>query len=230
MSKKSCTPCPRFEADCYNWNDRYNLCCEQAKNKAADIIFIGDSITHFWDSKAIPNSHGGPVWDKYFSDKNVLNIGFGWDRTANVLWRLEHGHFAGQHPKLVVLNIGTNNFAKTENYPGDTPADVADGITAVLAALHKLSPETHIIVMAVFPRGNSNEELQIKVAELNQILGTVLAGRPGITFLNLTDKFMNPDGTQKKALFLDGCHLNHEGYEIWANALLPLIHKFADKV
>jgi len=87
----------------------------------------------------------------------VLNIGFGWDRTPNVLWRLENGHFANQHPKLIMLNIGTNNFSRTANYPGDTPEDVVDGIAAILATLHKYSPETHIVVMAVFPREKVNQ-------------------------------------------------------------------------
>jgi len=47
---------------------------------------------------------------------------------------------------------------------------------------------------------------------------------------DLTNQFMNADGTQKKALFRDGGHLNPEGYEIWAAALKPYIHKFVDAV
>jgi len=28
----------------------------------------------------------------------------------NVLWRIEHDELKGLNPKLIVLNIGTNNF------------------------------------------------------------------------------------------------------------------------
>jgi len=229
MAKTSCTPYPKFELDSYDWEDRFRLCCEQAKAKRADIVFIGDSITHFWDSAAIPNSHGGPVWDKLFSERNILNIGFGWDRTPNVLWRLAHGHFENQKPKVVVLNIGTNNFAKTENYPGDTPEDTADGVLAVIDKLQELSPESLIVSMAVFPRGSRGEELEEKVFKMNSIVTERLRGRRNILRLDLTDRFLNSDGTQKKELFRDGCHLTHEGYEIWGGALLPVFEKYAGK-
>lgn len=98
----------------------------QRKN-SYDIVFIGDSITHFWaDEDGV--THGVEVWREYYGRRRVLNLGFGFDRTQNVLWRLEHGELDGQCPKLVVLNIGTNQFSATPNYPCDTSADAAEGI------------------------------------------------------------------------------------------------------
>lgn len=220
MSKRSCTPVPRFEVDSYDWNERNRFCREQALRQHADVVFIGDSITHFWETK-----HGGPVWEKYFKGKNVMNLGFGWDRTPNVLWRLGHGHFAGQTPKLVVLNIGTNNLAGTEAYPGDLPEEAADGIEAVIDLLLHLSPNSHIISMAVFPRGEA--EFQDKVRELNRILEKRLAGRDSVTFLNLTAAFSKADGTRNEDCFRDGAHLTHAGYEVWADALRPYLLHFA---
>ncbi len=227
MNKPSCVPYPKFEQDCYDWEERYRLCCEQVKKRRAEILFYGDSITHFWDSAAGSHSHGGEVWDRLFSTRNVLNLGFGWDRTANVLWRLEHGHFEHQKPKVIVLNIGTNNLAKTENYPGDTPEDAADGILAVIDKLQELSPESRIVSMAVFPRGNRGEELEEKVVRMNSIVTERLRGRRNVLRLDLTDRFLNPDGTQKKELFRDGCHLTPAGYEVWGAALLPILDRYA---
>ena len=222
MPKTSCTPYPKFERDSYDWDERYRLCCEQAKARRADIVFIGDSITHFWDSAAKPVSHGGPVWDRLFSRRNVLNIGFGWDRTPNVLWRLRNGHFVNQKPRAVVLNIGTNNLTKTAHYPGDTSEDAADGILAVIDLLQELSPESRIVSMAVFPRGGRGEELERKVMQMNAIVTERLKGRRNILRLDLTDRFLNPDGSQRKELFRDGCHLTCAGYEIWGEALRPI--------
>ena len=219
--KRSCTPVPRFEVDSYDWNERHQFCQERAIREHADVIFIGDSITHFWEDK-----HGGPVWEKYFKGKSVMNIGYGWDRTPNVLWRLDHGEFANQSPKLLVLNIGTNNFAKTVAYPGDEPEDVADGICAVIAKIHELSPSTHILDMAVFPRIEPSH--CDKVPVLNRILKERLAGVDYVTFLDITASFMNPDGTRNNAYFRDGAHLTNEGYEVWADALRPYLKRFAD--
>jgi len=220
MPIRSCTPVPRFETDCYDWNERHHFCQKQARTKHADAIFIGDSITHFWASL-----HGGPIWERCFGNRNVLNIGFGWDRTPNVLWRLAHGHFDGQTPGLIVLNIGTNNFAVTEAYPGDTPEETADGIEAVIDDLQHRSPASHIVDMAVFPRGEA--EFQPKVTALNRILADRLAGRKNVTFLNLTDSFLLPDGTRNGIFFRDGAHLTLEGYEIWVNGLRPYLARYA---
>ena len=228
MAKLSCTPYPKFERDSYDWDERYRLCCEQAKARRADIVFIGDSITHFWDSAAIPNSHGGPVWDRLFSRRNVLNIGFGWDRTPNVLWRLEHGHFENQKPKVVVLNIGTNNLTGTANYPGDTPEDTADGILAVIDKLQELSPESLIVSMAVFPRSDGGPELAQKVTRTNTLVTEKLKGRRNVLRLDLRERFLNPDGSQNEALFRGGCHLSYAGYEVWGAALLPIFDRYID--
>ncbi len=199
-----------------------NVTCsvkKQAAEKHADVIFIGDSITHFWES-----THGGPVWEKYFKGKNVLNLGYGYDRTSNVLWRLDHGEFAGQTPKLVVLNIGTNNFAKTDAYPGDVPEDVADGIEEILKKLHSFSPDTHIVVMAVFPR--LWESHHDNINELNAILKKRLAGRNRISFLDLTADFYEKTGQRNEEYFRDDAHLTCSGYEVWMNGLRPYLAEF----
>lgn len=230
MTKCSCTPWPRFEQDSYDWDERFRLCCRQARDRRADLVLIGDSITHFWDSAATPVSHGGEVWDRLFSGRNVLNLGFGWDRTPNVLWRLKNGHFVNQKPRAVVLNIGTNNLTKTVHYPGDSPEDAADGILAVIDLLQELSPESRIVSMAVFPRGGRGEELERKVMQMNAIVTERLKGRRNILRLDLTDRFLNPDGSQRKEFFRDGCHLTCAGYEIWGEALRPILDSCAPRL
>ena len=41
-------------------------------------------------------------------------------------------------------------------------------------------------------------------------------------FLDISEKFLNEDGSQNLALYADaGCHPNNAGYQIWADALLP---------
>lgn len=226
MTLLSCTPHPRFEQDCYDWEARHRQCCELARSGRAEVVLIGDSITHFWDSAATPESHGGPVWDRLFAGRQVLNLGFGWDRTPNVLWRLTHGEFENQQPALVILNIGTNNLTATGNYPGDTPEEAAAGVLAVVELLRELTPASRIVVMAVFPRGDQGPELAAKVVELNTRVTRLLAGRPQLLRLDLSRQFLNPDGSQKAELFRDGCHLNCRGYEVWAAALRPILARY----
>ena len=56
------------------------------------IVMLGDSITHFWAGAPAANHVNGPeAWQHIFGSLPVLNMGFGWDRTQNVLWRLRQG-------------------------------------------------------------------------------------------------------------------------------------------
>ncbi|MBR2873403.1 MAG: hypothetical protein IKB99_07890 [Lentisphaeria bacterium] len=49
MPPRSCIPCEKIENDAYDWYARHEAKIAEAENKRADLIFIGDSITHFWN-------------------------------------------------------------------------------------------------------------------------------------------------------------------------------------
>ena len=222
---RSCIPCEKIENDSYDWYDRHNAKIEEAQKKRADLILIGDSITHFWNSE---NSvcYGGDVWNEFYADRSVINLGFGFDRTQNMLWRLEHGEMANQSPKVIVVNAGTNHFSYTENYDGDSPAVAFAGVKKVIETLRALAPEAHIIVMAVFPR--LPEDKQERINELNRLLeeyiSTASKNDSKLEFLDITEKFLHPDGSFNADLYADRqCHPNNAGYRIWANALEPRI-------
>ncbi len=76
---------------------------EISKKGEAQLVFLGDSITHGWEGK------GKAVWENHWAPLKAANFGIGGDRTEHVLWRLEHGNFDGLKPKAIVLMIGTNN-------------------------------------------------------------------------------------------------------------------------
>ena len=149
-----------------------------------EIVLIGDSITHFWAGPPISKQQNGPKsWADTFGEHRVLNLGFGWDRTQNVLWRLDHGEMDGVHPKVVILNIGSNNFSQTSNARGNTPAEVAEAISAILDRVHKKSPSSRIIVMGVLPRGfKPADSFRTKISALNELLAKQLSGKPHVCF------------------------------------------------
>jgi lysophospholipase L1-like esterase len=215
-------PVPRLEPDSYNWWTRHAAELGARVTAEPDVVLIGDSITHFWAGEPRANHVNGPqAWTATFGSRRVLNLGFGWDRTQNVLWRLDHGEFDGLRPKLVVLNIGTNNFAATENSRANTPEEVAAGIRAIREHLRQLSPATHVVVMGVLPRGHAPTDFfRAPIAALNAILARELAGDPSTTFLDIGLRFLDAQGRMAPALMPDGTHPSEDGYAIWGRALV----------
>jgi lysophospholipase L1-like esterase len=223
-------PVSRLEMDSYNWFDRHAAVLAIKDSINPEIVQIGNSITHFWgglptlrypDGKLrIPN--GPKSYTALFGKYRVLNMGFGWDRTQNVLWRLDHGELDGLHPKVVVVNIGTNNTSETENARLNTPAEIVEGISAICARIRAKVPATKIIIMAVFPREEEpNHPRRIMIQEINHQL-ELFAKNNQLTFLDIGSKMLQPDGHFLPGMMLDFTHPSEKGYEIWADALRPI--------
>lgn len=219
---RSCVPCEKIEEDCYDWYDRHRRKLEEVKTKCADIVFIGDSITHFWNDED-GEGNGLDVWQEFYSHRSVLNLGYGFDRTQNMLWRVQNGEMENQDPKLIVINAGTNQFSITQKYNGDSSEIAFEGVKLLIGTMRKRCPAAKIIVMAVFPR-LPEETTQKRIDGLNALLASHVAdlqkNGDNITFLDITKQMRNPDGSFNPDLYKDRCcHPNSAGYRIWAEAL-----------
>jgi lysophospholipase L1-like esterase len=198
----------------YDWKKRHELTSAAVKRAKPQILFIGDSITHFFggekfDSYAL---RGQKTWSEFYAPRNAGNLGFGWDKTENVLWRLQHGAVDGIAPKLVVVMIGTNNSGTCE------AADIAAGITAIVAELNQKLPQSKILLLGIFPRGEKPGPQREKLAAVNQLIAK-LDGTRNVTFLDIGAKFLTADGLITKDIMPDFLHPNEKGYRIWAEAI-----------
>jgi lysophospholipase L1-like esterase len=220
-------PVPKLENDFYDWYQRHEQVKELIKRQPADLVFIGDSITHmFGGLPPSPVHRGKDVWERYYGKRRAVNLGFGWDRTQNVLWRLEHGEFEGLTPKVVVLLIGTNNRTGTKNARENSPAEIAEGIEAICKRIHAQSAATRIVLLSVLPR--SPALFIAPLREINRRIVT-LESLGYVTFLDLWPVFADADGLPRKELMADTVHPNAHGYEVWAKALEPLLVKLLEE-
>lgn len=215
-------PVTWLERDSYNWNERHAQVLAEQKSIDPQIVMIGDSITHFWGGPPISRQQNGPkAWAATFGDHRVMNIGFGWDRTQNVLWRLDHGEMDGTHPKVVVINIGSNNLTGTRNARANTPAEIAEAIMTICDRVHKKSPESRIIVMGVLPRGfKPDDYYRTNITALNKLLAAQLTSKPLISFLDISEQIVARDAEMSRDLMPDGVHPSETGYAIWGKALV----------
>lgn len=203
-----------------NWVKRHEGFVELARQGGINVLFVGDSITDFWRN-AEPARGGKPIWDREFAPLGAANFGISGDRTQHVLWRLQNGELDGIKPKAVVLMIGTNNtgFERDNTTPRNTPAETIEGVRTIVSTLRTKLPQTKILLLAIFPRGEKPDHPQRKqVTEINAALSRLADGR-NIRFLDLGPQFLAADGTLPKDIMPDFLHPGSKGYEIWARGI-----------
>jgi lysophospholipase L1-like esterase len=213
-SEKNCVfvPCTQ-QRDPYNWKERHEQVLKLNKEKAPEIVLIGNSITHYWGGE--PTAHivrGQDSWDKLFKGKEVRNMGFGYDRIENALWRIYHGELDGYQAKKVILLMGTNNLGKNTN------DEIIDGINELVRAIRHRQPKAEIYVAGILPRSGQ----EVRVAALNELLQARLKSDEA-TYIDMSSEMIQPNGLIIKELFTDGLHPNKEGYQRMAKMLEKVI-------
>ena len=214
----STTPVPRDEG----WKKRVERDVATAKQGGWELVFIGDSITDFWQNR------GKAEWNKYFGQYKALNLGISADRTEHVLWRLDNGELDGYQPKLFVVMIGTNNNGHRKPEQERT-ADTVAGIKAILDKLGQKAPQSKVLLLAIFPRGATPQDgCRLRNEAVNAEIKK-FADNKRVIWMNINDKLLQPDGTLSKDIMPDLLHPNAKGYAIWAEAIAPVVKETLGK-
>lgn len=203
----------------YDWKIRHRALIDHAMSHPAQLVFIGDSITHRWG--APPHDETPPtgqeIWNQYYQDRQALNLGYGWDRIENMIWRVQHGELDHSDPKLVVVMAGTNNLEV------NTPEDIAQGVRQLCLEIHQRKPDAQILLLAVFPRGsNAYPE---NLLQLNRRLES-FGKESFIHFQDIGSVFLNAEGLLTRDIMPDLLHPGVEGYRRWAKAIEANVVRF----
>jgi beta-glucosidase len=197
-----------------------------ARGKAGPIglLFLGDSITGGW-------SRAPRIWDDTFGKYQPANFGVDGDTTQNLIWRIEHGELDGIHPKVTVLMIGTNNSGS------HSAAQITAACKKIVDLIRSKIPETKILLLGILPRGpwrekggtplpfaiiEANWRMAVSAAVNSQLAG--FADGRDVRFLDFGERLLGPDGSVADAFFMhDQLHLSVAGYQVWADAMQPLL-------
>lgn len=112
--------------------------------------------------------------------------------------------------------IGTNN----SNGDDFTAEEIGAGIQAIIKRLGAKLPDTKILLLAIFPRGERPNPQREKNAKASKI-GSELADETNVFYMDIGSRFMDEKGTLQ--VMPDQLHLNEKGYEIWADAIEPRV-------
>jgi lysophospholipase L1-like esterase len=211
-------PVPRMDA---NSKLAHQQRVDSLKKGRIDVYLVGDSITRRWRATDYPQFLAN--WNENFFGWNAANFGWGGDTTQNILWRLQNGELEGIQPKVIVLLAGTNNVGKIP--AGDAKvADITKGIKALLDTLREKVPRATIFVMAILPRNDGARPTAVmpSINKINENIARFANGK-SIRFLNINDKLADRDGNLFEGMTVDRLHLSLKGYQVWADALKPLL-------
>jgi lysophospholipase L1-like esterase len=191
---------------------------EKARRGRIDVYFVGDSIVRRWGALDYPELLRN--WNANFFGWNAANFGWGADRIEHVLWRLENGELDDVRPKVIVVLAGTNNL---DDEPGgeEKVADVTRGLQALVALCRRKAPEATVILTAILPR-NDHPAVVPEIVRVNARLARLADGKQ-VRFLDINDKLADREGKLYEGMTFDGLHPTLKGYQIWANALKPIL-------
>ncbi len=196
---------------------RHEKFLARAKSGPIGVLFLGDSITEGW-AKA-PH-----IWDHYYGQYQPANFGISGDQTQHVIWRIENGELDGITPKVVVLMLGTNNSL------AHTGAQIAAADTKIVHLIREKIPGVKVLLLAIFPRGPRKsggrdeplEQIMTAITTANAELAKLDDGT-NVRFLDINARFLGNDGTIPKIIMPDQLHPNAAGYQLWAEAMQPLL-------
>lgn len=191
------------DAPRYFGTDRHQAILKSNQRYQPDLVLIGNSITHFWGGMPPGPGFGKDSWDKYFSKYEPLNLGFGWDRIENALWRVRHDELRGISPSYIVVMLGVNNLALNSD------EEIIKGMKNLMQSIRARQPQAALLLMGILPCRDRED----RVSELNKAYQQ-LAGELRITFADAGSLFLEKNGKLNEALFSDGVHPNAEGYEL----------------
>lgn len=183
-----------------------------------DLVFIGDSITHYFGDD---HGRGIPVFRELQKTYSILNLGYSGQKTENMIWRMTHGELDGYEAKAVMIMAGTNN--------GNPAPDVARGIRRLVEVVRERQPKAKVLLLPVFPRGEKPDSpIRCKYEKVKTMIRGLADGK-NVIWCDINDRFLESDGTATKEVFTDFCHLTEKGYRIWRDAMLPYFREICGK-
>ena len=187
----------------------------------AEVVFMGDSITDFWQR----GQFGG-----FFPGKAYVDRGISGQTTPQMLIRFRPDVLA-LHPKAVLILAGTNDIAGNT---GPTPDEIIEGNLASMSEL-AVANRMKVILASITPvsdyhRSNPNATPQTTQRPMTRInaINTWLhdyAGAHGHVYLDYFSAMTDAQGLLKAELSADDLHPNAAGYAVMA----PLAQAAIDK-
>ncbi|HKO81459.1 MAG TPA: SGNH/GDSL hydrolase family protein [Chitinophagaceae bacterium] len=185
----------------YDWVQRHTEILRLNKTNPPKSVILANSIIHYWGGEpAAPLSRGADSWNKYM--RGVRNLGFGWDKIENVLWRIYHEELDGFDARNVIVMIGTNNLTESKD------EEIIEGLKNLIRQIKIRQPGATIFLSGILPR----RQMEQRILVLNKSIAKLPALLP-VHYINPGTVLLDSKRKIDESLFEDGLHPNARGYE-----------------
>lgn len=180
-------------------------------------VFFGDSITELCRIDDIYGEYSVK------SDVPLVNRGISAETTGQMLERIDESIISIK-PRNLVMLMGVNDLNQ-----GVTQEQITDNIRQMISIVKEKSPETNIVLQAVYPtdpnRDSVYEKFQLNgrhndtIRELNEKLAA-MAKEEKVQFVDVTELIADENGNLRKEYTFDGLHPNVSGYLAVRDAII----------
>ena len=134
------------------WRARFDAKQAELRDRHPALVFYGDSITQDWERSGPPAwMDFALLWQRFYGDRNAVNLGFIGDTTASLLWRIDNGEATGIAPKVAVI-IGANNLGHLHWSADETVL----GIDTIMSEWTTRLPSTKLLLLGILPSERSD--------------------------------------------------------------------------
>lgn len=191
----------------------YENVVEEKKLVSENIVFLGDSITEYYDL------------DKYYDDYYHVQSGHSGDRTYQILDNMYERVYR-YNPSKVFVMLGINNFV----YDGASAEQVTNDIKEICEKIKDRNKYTEIYIESISPYSNKwkdehdngahdDGDVNSKVVEANKILKKY-AKDNNYTYIDIYSEIVDDEGKFDLKYTDDGLHPNDEGYKVITEKLI----------
>lgn len=179
------------------------------------VVFFGDSLTELC-----------PI-DRLYPELPVkYNCGIGGADSEELLWIVDEAVIK-YRPRVVVLMVGTNDLGKTAM---NSPKAIATNVKALIDLICGNLPSTKVLLLSPLPCMETKQSYHVvRCMRSNDLLRMTyeqereLVREPNVSFLDVFPHFLDETGDGDARLYVDGLHINDEGYDRLAALVKPEI-------
>ena len=180
-------------------------------NNGNRIVFIGDSITEFWEQHD----------SIFFSQNKYINRGISSQTSSQILERFQND-VIDLEPKWVIILAGINDVAENKG-----PISIEDIMNNIVSMVEKaLKNNIEVVLCAILPASNFYWNPKIKpiekIKQLNVLIEAYCLAEK-IKFIDYYTPMVDQNFGLDKKFTDDGVHPNLEGYINMKSILKPYL-------